>query len=213
MKPTIYAPFLSLAALAACNSLNSPINNQPPAPTFTVIRAQGDSAALADTLNRFRAALGGNLNAPNSPPAKSGRREINWDGVPAALTNVDTFPATFFNVTSKRGALFSGPGTGFRVDITAFASINPGLADQFKAFSPKKLFMAVGSGRVFRRERRRDRQRPSSGPARRPGVQLRRRGIRLPDRRPGPDHQQRRRFERDQHRCERGRHHRPRRDG
>ena len=76
MKPTIYAPFLSLAALAACNSLNSPINNQPPAPTFTVIRAQGDSAALADTLNRFRAALGGALNAPNSPPATSGRREI-----------------------------------------------------------------------------------------------------------------------------------------
>src|SRR6266851_2135168 len=150
MKPTVYAPFLSLAALGACNSLNSPINNPapPPPPSFTVIRAQGDSAALVDTLNRFRAALGGSLNAPNSPPATSGRREINWDGVPAALTNVDTFPATFFNVTSKRGALFSGPGTGFRVDITAFASINPGLADQFKAFSPKKLFMAVGSARV-----------------------------------------------------------------
>jgi len=148
MKPTVYAPFLSLAALAACNSLNSPINNQPPAPTFTVIRAQGDSAALADTLNRFRAALGGNLNAPNSPPATSGRREINWDGVPAALTNVDMFPATFFNVNSKRGAIFSGPGTGFRVDSSAFASINAGLADQFKAFSPKKLFMAVGSNQV-----------------------------------------------------------------
>ena len=148
MKPTIYAPFLSLAALAACNSLNSPINNQPPAPTFTVIRAQGDSAALADTLNRFRAALGGVLNAPNSPPATSGRREINWDGVPAALTNVDTFPATFFNVNSKRGAIFSGPGTGLRVDSSAFASINAGLADQFRAFSPKKLFMAVGSNQV-----------------------------------------------------------------
>jgi len=148
MKPTIYAPFLSLAAMAACSSLSSPINNQPPAPAFTVIRAQGDSAALADTLNRFRAALGGSLNAPNSPPATSGRREINWDGVPAALTNVDTFPATFFNVNSKRGALFSGPGTGFRVDSTAFASIHAGLADQFKAFSPKKLFMAVGSNQV-----------------------------------------------------------------
>ncbi len=47
MKPTIYAPFLSLVALAACDSLSSPINNQPPTPTFTVIRAQGDSAALA----------------------------------------------------------------------------------------------------------------------------------------------------------------------
>src|SRR5256712_2663028 len=148
MKPTIYAPFLTLAAWAACNVPNSPINNQPPAPTFTVIRAQGDSAALADPLNSFRAARGDNLKAQNSPPATSGRREINWDGVPAALTNVDTFPATFFNVNSKRGAIFSGPGTGFRVDSTAFASINAGLADQFKAFSPKKLFMAVGSNQV-----------------------------------------------------------------
>src|SRR5258706_16167586 len=148
MKPTIYAPFLSLVALAACDSLSSPINNQPPTPTFTVIRAQGDSAALADTLNRFRAALGGNLNAPNSPPATSGRREINWDGVPAALTNVDTFPATFFNVNSKRGALYSTPGTGLRVDSTDFAAVNAGLAAQFKAFSAKKLFMPVGSNQV-----------------------------------------------------------------
>src|SRR5207249_5621725 len=104
MKPTIYAPFLSLVALAACNNLYSP-SNTPPPPSFTVIRAQGDSLTVADTLNTFRAALGGSLNAPNSPPTDSGRREINWDGVPAALTNVDNFPATFFNVNSKRGVL------------------------------------------------------------------------------------------------------------
>src|SRR5438034_8742348 len=120
MKPTIYAPFLSLAALAACNNLYSP-SNTPPPPSFTVIRAQGDSLTVADTLNTFRAALGGSLNAPNSPPTDSGRREINWDGVPAALTNVDNFPATFFNVNSKRGVLMSTPGTGLRVDSTAFA--------------------------------------------------------------------------------------------
>src|SRR5256886_7335982 len=91
---------------------------------------------------------GRQLNAPNSPPTDSGRREINWDGVPAALTNVDTFPATFFNVNSKRGVLMSTRGTGLRVDSSAFASINAGLADQFKAFSPKKLFVAVGSNQV-----------------------------------------------------------------
>src|SRR3989454_10232030 len=144
MKPTIYAPFLSLVALAACNNLSSP-SNPPLPPSFSVIGAQGDSLTVADTLNKFRAALGGSLNAPTSPPPDSGRREINWDGVPAALTNVDTFPATFFNVNSKRGVLMSTPGTGLRVDSSAFASINAGLADQFKAFSPKKLFMAVGS--------------------------------------------------------------------
>jgi len=147
MKPTVYAPFLSLV-VAACNNLYSPATTQPPPPSFTAIRARGDSGTVADTLNKFRAALGGSLNAPNTPPADSGRREINWDGVPVALTNIDTFPATFFNVDSKRGAVFSTPGTGLRVDSTAFASVNAGLADQFKAFSPKKLFMAVGSNQV-----------------------------------------------------------------
>ena len=147
MKPTIYAPFLSLV-VAACNTLASPSTTQPPPPSFTAIRVRGDSSTVLDTLNKFRAALGGSLNAPNTPPADSGRREINWDGVPAALTNVDTFPATFFNVNSKRGAVFSTPGTGLRVDSSAFASVNAAYADQFKAFSPKKLFMAVGSNQV-----------------------------------------------------------------
>ena len=145
MKPTIYAPFLSLVALAACSNLYSPAT---PGPSFAVIRAQGDSLTVADTLAKFRAALGGNLNAPNAPPADSGRREINWDGVPAAVTNVDNFPADFFNVNSKRGVVMSTPGTGLRVDSTGFASVNAGLADQFKAFSPKKLFAAVGSNQV-----------------------------------------------------------------
>src|SRR6266566_3860299 len=146
MKPTVYVPFL--VALAACNNVYSPGNAPPPPPTFATFRAQGDSTSIAGTLNAFRAALGGVLNAPNTPPAASGRREINWDGVPAAVTNVDNFPATFFNVNSKRGVLMSTPGTGLRVDSTAFASVNAGLADQFKAFSPKKLFVAVGSNQV-----------------------------------------------------------------
>jgi plastocyanin len=68
--------------------------------------------------------------------------------VPAALTDVDTFPANFFNVNSKRGALYSTPGTGLRVDSTNFAAVNAGLATQFTAFSAKKLFMAVGSNQV-----------------------------------------------------------------
>ena len=143
MKPTVFLPsMLSFVALAgaACNSLNAPINR---APHYTTYQAQGDSATVAGTLDAFRAALGGQLNAPNSPPADSGRREINWDGVPAAVTNVDTFPLAFFNVNSKRGVIMSTPGIGLRVDSTAF-----GDSAQFRAFSPKKLFAAVGSDRV-----------------------------------------------------------------
>ena len=150
MKPTIYAPYLSLsvAALAACNSISSPINTAPPPPAYTTYETLGDSISIAAKLDEFRAALGGSLNAPNSPPADSGRREINWDGVPAALTNVDTFPAGFFNANSKRGVVFTTPGTGFRIDSTNFAAINAGLGAQFKFFSPKKLFMAVGSNQL-----------------------------------------------------------------
>jgi plastocyanin len=122
----------------------------PPPPRHPVrhVRTLGDSISIADKLAEFRTALGGVLNAPNTPPADGGRREINWDGVPAALTNVDTFPATFFNVNSKCGAVYQSLGTGLRVDSTAFASINPDFAAQFSTFSPKKLFMPVGSNKV-----------------------------------------------------------------
>jgi hypothetical protein len=145
MKPTIYAPILGLVALAACSSLDT---TQPQGPAYTTYETLGDSLSIAAKLDEFRAALGGVLNAPNTPPAASGRREINWDGVAPALTNVDNFPADFFNTTSKRGAVFLTPGTGLRIDSTNFAAINAGLGDQFKFFSPKKTFMAVGSNQV-----------------------------------------------------------------
>jgi len=146
MKPKVYAPFLALAVLAACSDYNSP--TLPPLPTYATFETLGDSLSIAAKLDEFRTALGGSLNAPNAPPAASGRREINWDGVPAALTNVDNFPADFFNVNSKRGAVFATPGTGLRIDSTNFAAVNAGLGDQFKFFSPKKLFMPVGSNQI-----------------------------------------------------------------
>src|SRR5258707_7641310 len=151
MKPTIYAPFLALLVAAGCSdypSPNPPPPPPPPPPAITLFETLGDSVSIAAKLAEFRTALGGVLNAPNAPPADSGRREINWDGVPAALTNVDTFPANFFNNNSKRGALYSTPGTGLRIDSTDFAAVNAGLAAQFRTFSAKKLFMPVGSNQV-----------------------------------------------------------------
>jgi hypothetical protein len=145
MNPKVSAALLSLVALVACGTYNSTGYTPPTAAGFTTFQAQGDSLTIANELDAFRAALGGVLNAPNTPAAASGRREINWDGVPAALTDVDDFPATFFDVDSKRGVQFRTSGTGLRVDGNAFAAANPGLGAQFKAFSPRKLFMAVGS--------------------------------------------------------------------
>ena len=150
MKPTVFAPLLALAVVMGCSDYEAPtsVPPGPPPPAFVTFETLGDSVSIAAKLAEFRIALGGALNAPNTPPADSGRREINWDGVPAALTDVDTFPATFFNVNSKRGAVYATPGTGLRVDSSAFASINADFAAQFSTFSPKKLFMAVGSNQV-----------------------------------------------------------------
>jgi hypothetical protein len=42
-------------------------------------------AAITDTVDAFRAALGGGLNPNNPVSFTSGRREINWDGVPDGM--------------------------------------------------------------------------------------------------------------------------------
>ncbi len=137
---------LGVAMLGACGDYNSEPDDQgPPLPQITAFTAIGDSTVIAAKLDQFRASLGGVLNLPTVGPSATGRREINWDAVPAALTNVDNFPASFFNVNSKRGVVFSTQGGGFRVDSTDFAAVNPGLASQFKFFSTKKTFMSIGS--------------------------------------------------------------------
>jgi hypothetical protein len=104
-----------------------------------VFSATGD---LTQTLAEFRAGLGdpNNLVAPGEQP--TGRREINWDAVSGARLNVDTFPGDFFRA---RGQIFTTRGTGFRVSDNALADLNPAYASQFAAFSPTKIFIAVGS--------------------------------------------------------------------
>ena len=140
MQSLVFSALLSALALTACSDSSAPSSAAVVPATYTAI---GDSTAVAAKLDEFRTALGGFLHAPAAPATDSGRREINWDGVPPARTNVDTFPGDFFGIS--RGAFYTGPGTGFRVDSTGFAAINPGLGAQFKPFSLKKLFMSVGS--------------------------------------------------------------------
>lgn len=99
---------------------------------------------LTQTLTEFRASLGDSLNKTAGEQA-TGRREINWDGVSGAVLNVDTFPGDFFNRVVPRGEIFTTAGTGFRVSDNALADLNPAYASQFAAFSPPKIFIAVGS--------------------------------------------------------------------
>jgi hypothetical protein len=109
---------------------------------FQVFDATGD---IAPTVARFRTALGDPLNGGTPGPLSGGRREIKWDAVPAALTNVNTFPGDFFNTTVKAGAILTTDGTGFRNSDNDFFDINPAYAANFNAFSSPKTFMPIGS--------------------------------------------------------------------
>jgi hypothetical protein len=105
-----------------------------------------DAAGIQTTVDAFRAAIGGVNNGVGGTFA-TGRREINWDGVPAGSSAPNAFPPDFFNVTSPRGVVFSSPGTGFQVSGTPpeFGNLNATYPDQFTTFSAPKLFTPIGS--------------------------------------------------------------------
>lgn len=154
------AAFSMIATIAACsgndrstNPVSDPLVSDEDlalATTHTTLVRDGNHQILRGTGNVFDAVrtyrdLLGALNANQAGEQPAGRREINWDGVPAAVTNVDTFPAAFFNVNSPRGVIFSTAGTGFRVSNDGYTDVSATFAGEFNAFSPTKLFVSVGS--------------------------------------------------------------------
>jgi hypothetical protein len=116
--------------------------------------ASGSNAAgIQGSVDAFRTALG-TLNANVAGSFGSGRREINWDGVPDNFAAPNNLPANFFNANSPRGVVFSTPGTGFQVSANAvnatstpieFGNLDPTLPSQFAVFSAQRLFTALGS--------------------------------------------------------------------
>jgi hypothetical protein len=120
---------------------------------FITFSAAGANAAeITPTVDSFRAALG-TLNPNDGSHHNSGRREINWDGVPDGFADPIAFPSDFFNSTTipgrSRGALFTTPGTGFLVsaDSSNPSSTAPnfGFSSDFVAFSQERLFTPVDS--------------------------------------------------------------------
>lgn len=108
-----------------------------PAPVITGA-AGADAVAIRPAVQAFQSILGP-LNAPGAGGDPAGRREINWDGVPAGFSAPNLLPPDFFNRNSVRGAVFTvdNPGwTGFQV----FSAVTP-----FPTFSPEKLFVSVGT--------------------------------------------------------------------
>lgn len=131
----------------------------PPAHAAPVVFSAVNTAGAGDpgfnsVVDSFRAGLG-SLNPPGacSPvPCNDGRREVNWDGVPAALSSPNAFPGNFFNGTAgvdpagrQRGLNLTTPGTGFRVSATEFSDESSFGPAEFDAFSPARLFASTGS--------------------------------------------------------------------
>jgi hypothetical protein len=119
-----------------------------------VQQAAGTTAvAIQSAVDAYRADLG-TLNPNVAGSFGSGRREINWDGVPDAFAAPNLMPADFFNVNSPRGAVFATAGSGFQVSANAgvapieFDNINPTYSSLFTIFSPQRLFTALDSRKL-----------------------------------------------------------------
>ena len=150
MRPTLQT--LAVAALTAVPFITVPLVAKA-APVLFGASGTGPTEVQA-AVDGFRTSLG-TLNSNIAGSAGSGRREVNWDGVPDAFSAPNAFPAGFFNSNSPRGVVFSTPGTGFQVSASAssgtavkFGNLNSTYPTLFQTFSPQRLFTPLGSNVV-----------------------------------------------------------------
>ena len=142
-----------VVVLASCSKDHNPPNppggggHPDPEIDKVVVTAAGDSASIVDKFNEFKQLAGDPVNT--APHAQGGRREVNWDGVPANLTNNNNFPFDFFGSFDpaaangrKRGLVYEKDGI-FRIDSTDFSEIDRSYAAQFEPFSRKRLFADI----------------------------------------------------------------------
>lgn len=136
-RTSIVVALVASALAGACGSYDS----EPLVP-HQVVTGSGD---VTGVVGEFRALIGDPLNGVTPGTQPAGRREINWDGVPASVTDTDAFPGDFFNTRSPRGVVFSTTGQAFRVSSTNLADVDPSYGSQFGFFSPQKTFAVTGS--------------------------------------------------------------------
>ena len=117
----------------------------------------GDLEGLTATVEAFRSDLG-DLNAPEPGTVGEGRRQIDWDAAPDAVSAPNPFAGDFFNFGAfprARGVVFTTPGTGFQLSATEesgagieFSNIDPSYDETFGFFSAERLFTPIGSNIV-----------------------------------------------------------------
>lgn len=155
MKTKIYKTLRSISlSLVAMLLISNIICAAPVARTA----AGANAAAIQSTVDQFRTDLGGANNGVGGS-FTTGRREINWDGVPDNFSAPNFLPYNFFNVNSPRGVIFSsrttfGDGSAFIVSADSnnatatpvrFGNIDATYTTNFATFSAERLFIARNS--------------------------------------------------------------------
>jgi hypothetical protein len=136
MKKNSVWLILPFFLLDACTKDNAVI------PETKLFTASGD---ITVKVNEFRNELG-TLNTTTG--FTTGRREINWDGVPDSLMGI-RMPNDFFNPTTpgapvarQRGLVYAGTDNPV-VSKTNLADVNANVAPEFTPFSGSKIFAVV----------------------------------------------------------------------
>lgn len=119
------ATFRSAVAFAAVLVAAAPSPSQA---NSIVVRAQGaNPAAIQAAVDSFRETMSPNNGVGGS--FASGRREINWDGVPDNFAAPNSMPEDFFNVSSPRGVMMNTvnevSGSAFNSFFVSADSNNP----------------------------------------------------------------------------------------
>jgi len=156
-KTILQMSFISISTIAIVSNASAVCVNP------TVFTDNGvDATAINDTINQFNDNLGA-LNPFEPGSLGVGRRSINWDAAPDAVSAPNPFPGDFFNAgfsPRARGIEFTSSGDGFQLSATQasgegieFANLNANYPNDFEVFSAERLFTAIGSnvinGRFF----------------------------------------------------------------
>jgi hypothetical protein len=154
-KAVVTLALLSIGLNGCGGSSDSTSRTDQPRPT--VVSGAGDVTALVE---QYRGILGEPNNGSALGTQPTGRREINWDGVPDEFAAPNFLPSDFFNATAApraRGAILTTPGTGVQVSADGdnptttpvrFGDINPTYSTSFQTFSQERLFSPIGSNIV-----------------------------------------------------------------